>query len=338
MLKSEQFPDLATNIEAAVSDFRESGYCVLADALSKDQVAGMKSRLIEQADAERAQGVAFRDGGAEQNWGAFRDADGRIRAEAFTEEAGGRNQRVWMLINKGEVFNDIFKVKSVRSIVDRFLGEEYLLSSYGANIAKPGGIEMPLHTDQWWMPTPTRANRDPLPVGSMRRDRFDRDDEPRESPLIAPLVAINVIWMLVDFTAEIGATRLVPGSHLSGCQPDENGNRHAVQPEAPAGSAIVLDARTWHGTGANTGTTDRLALLSTFCGPQFRSQENLTVGTHDSVLAEADDNLRALLGFKVWNAYGRVESPAVEFIVPGEKSFGEMKSEREARDDRAEGN
>jgi ectoine hydroxylase-related dioxygenase (phytanoyl-CoA dioxygenase family) len=320
----DKLPEPTEHFDTAEANFRDSGYCVLANALSDDQVERMKARLIEQADAERTQGVAFRDGGADQNWGAFRDDEGRIRAEAFTEEAGGRNQRVWMLINKGKAFHDIFRVQSVRSIVDRFLGDDYLLSSYGANIAKPGGVEMPLHTDQWWMPAPTRIDRDPLPVGSMRRDRFDRDDVVVDVPMIAPLVAVNVIWMLVDFTADIGATRLVPGSHLAGRQPDETGNRNAVQPEAPAGSAIVLDARTWHGTGANTGTTDRLALLSTFCGPQFRPQENLAVGTHDSVVAEADDDLRALLGFKVWNAYGRVESPAVEFIEPGEKSLGEM--------------
>ena len=37
--------------------------------------------------------------------------------------------------------------------------------------------------------------------------------------------------------------------------------------------------------------------------------------------------LLALLGFKVWNAYGRIESPAVEFISPGETSLGEMRPE-----------
>ena len=37
--------------------------------------------------------------------------------------------------------------------------------------------------------------------------------------------------------------------------------------------------------------------------------------------------LLALLGFKVWNAYGRIESPAVEFISPGETSLGEMQPE-----------
>lgn len=321
-------PAPTTDLDTAAADFRRAGYCLIEGALSESQVTAMRERLVEQAEAERRLGADFRDGGPDQNWGAFRDEDGRIRPEAFTEEAGGRNQRVWMLINKGKVFHDIFKVRPVRAIVDRFLGEEYLLSSYGANIAKPGGVEMPLHTDQWWMPAPTRPDREPLPIGSMRRDRFDRDGELPDPPMIAPLAAINVIWMLADFTREIGATRLVPGSHLSGRQPDASGEARAVQPEAPAGTAIVLDARTWHGTGANTGREDRLALLSTFCGPQFRPQENLTVGTHDTVVADADDDLRVLLGFKVWNAYGRVESPAVEYIRPGEKSLGEERQGR----------
>lgn len=321
-------PVLTEDHEEAKHDLRNSGFCLLANALSPEQVTAMRERLEEQAAAEEAVGLDFRDGGPNQNWGAFKDREGRIRPEAFTEAAGGRNQRVWMLINKGPVFHEIFRVKVVRALVDHFLGQDYLLSSLGANIAKPGGIAMPLHTDQWWMPTPTRVGRDPLPVGSIRRDRFDQDEQPSEPKMIAPAAAINVIWMLVDFTSDIGATRLVPSSHLSGRKPDETGDDLAVQPEAPAGSAVVLDARTWHGTGAHTGTQDRLALLSTFCGPQFRPQENLTIGTHDEVLAAADDDLKALLGFKVWNAYGRVESPAVEFVARGGTTPGVLRPSR----------
>ncbi len=322
--KKVRIPCLTEDLEIAKRDIRESGFCVLEKALSPDQVAKMRSRLEAQASAEEQMGRDFRDGGGQQNWGAFRDENGRIRPEAFTKEAGGRNQRVWMLINKGRVFLDIFKVRPVRDLVDHFLGDDYLLSSYGANIAKPGGVVMPLHTDQWWMPSPTRVDRSPLPIGSIRRDRFDVDEEMSDPTTISPVAAINVIWMLVDFTKEIGATRLVPGSHLSGRQPDASGEANAVQPEAPAGSAVVLDARTWHGTGAHTGEQDRLALLSTFCGPQFRPQENLTMGTHRKIVEDADEDLRALLGFKVWNAYGRVESPAVEFVEPGETSLGEL--------------
>jgi len=327
-------PQSTRDLCQAEKDFRDCGFCLIQDALPTEQVAAMRERLVEQAAAETSLGVDFRDGGPEQNWGAFRDEKGGIRSEAFTAKAGGTNQRVWMLINKGKVFHQIFKSTAVRSIVDRFLGEEYILSSCGANIAKPGGVAMPLHTDQWWMPAPTRIDRDPLPIGSMGRDRFDVDETLGDPPpFIAPMAAINVIWMLVDFTAEIGATRLVPGSHLRGRQPDNSGETKAVQPEAPAGTALVLDARTWHGTGANTSDRDRLAILSTFCGPQFRAQENLTLGTHEDVVHAAADAPRALLGFKVWNAYGRIESPAVEFISPGERSLGELKPVPSIRSD-----
>ena len=317
-------PQLTEDPQVAERDFREAGFCLMANALSPAQVAAMRERLVEQALAEIAQGMDFRDGGAKQNWGDFYDENGRIRPDAFKVAGGGRNQRVWMLINKGRVFHQIFQVEPVRSIVDRFLGEEYLLSSYGANIAKPGGVAMPLHTDQWWMPSPTLRRRNPLPIGSMSRQRFDVDAL-SERPMIAPLAAINVIWMLVDFTIRNGATRLVPGSHLRGYQPDERGEAAAVQPEAPAGTALVLDARTWHGTGAHTGGRDRLALLSTFCGPQFGQQENLTIGTRQEVIDEADEDLLGLLGFKVWNAYGRIESPVVEFVDRQETAPGVMK-------------
>lgn len=317
-------PQLTEDFSVAKRDFREAGFCLIANALTSAQIAAMSKRLAEQALAEITHGMDFRDGGAKQNWGDFLDENGRPRPEAFKTTGGGCNQRVWMLINKGRIFHQIFQVKPVRSIVDRFLGEEYLLSSFGANIAKPGGVAMPLHTDQWWMPAPTLRQRNPLPIGSMTRKHFDVDSSTK-LPMIAPLAAINVIWMLVDFTACNGATKVVPGSHLRGYQPDKTGKEKTIQAEAPAGTALVLDARTWHGTGAHTGEGDRLALLSTYCGPQFRQQENLTIGTRQEIIDEADTDLLRLLGFKVWNAYGRIESPVVEFVDRRETAPGVMK-------------
>ncbi len=134
--------------------------------------------------------------------------------------------------------------------------------------------------------------------------------------------------MLSDFTAENGGTRLVPRNHLLGQQPDADQDRdvEAVAAEGPAGTALVLNGRTWHGTGANVSDAPRWApVITTFCGPQFRPQQNFTVGISPEVLKTASPELLALLGFKVWNAYSRIESPAVEFISPGETSLGEMR-------------
>ncbi len=60
--------------------------------------------------------------------------------------------------------------------------------------------------------------------------------------------------MLSDFTAENGGTRLVPRNHLLGQQPDADQERdvEAVAAEGPAGTALVLDGRTWHGAPVQT--------------------------------------------------------------------------------------
>ncbi len=325
-LEVDGLPRLTDDLAVAKSNVERFGYCLLKGALSRDQVAAMRKRLVEQAEAERQLGAAYEDGGPDQNWGSFRDERGRVRPAAFTAAHGGVNQRVWMLINKGRVFHQVLFQERVREVINHVLGEEYLLSSFTANIAKPGGVEMDLHTDQWWMPSPTRPGRRALPVGSITRERFDMDGDGAPQ-MIAPAAAANVLWMLVDFTDGNGGTRVVPGSHLFGRQPVRASDVEAVAAEGPAGTALMIDARIWHGTGANVTGGQRLALLTTFCGPQFRPQENFTVGTSPEVMKDASPELLALLGFKVWNAYGRVENPAVEYISPGESSLGELRPE-----------
>ena len=313
--------DLAT-LKANIDDF---GYCLVADAISSTQLAAAKQRLLEQAQAELEAGIAFEDGGAKQQWGAFTDEAGRVRRDAFTGRAGGVNQRVWMLINKGVIWRDLLAEPTVRGVVGHVLGKDYLLSSYGANIAKPGGVAMNLHTDQWWMPEPIHRAPNPVPAGSLTRELSNRvDDDPA---MIAPPVVVNVMWMLNDFSEANGATRLVPRSHLYGRRPDAERDKGVVSIPAAgsAGSAMLFDGRIWHGTGANVSDGQRLGVLSTFVAPQFRPQENYTVGTAQEVVAEASDDLLALLGFKIWNAYGRIESPVAEYIQPGERSLGEMR-------------
>jgi ectoine hydroxylase-related dioxygenase (phytanoyl-CoA dioxygenase family) len=233
-----------------------------------------------------------------------------------------------MLINKGQAFIDLLFHREVRELVDHVLGEHYLLSSHTANIAKPGGVAMRLHTDQWWMPAPTRRERSPLPIGSMDREHLDIDDA-GPATMITTAAVVNVLWMIDPFSAENGGTQVVPRSHLTGRQPHAGSDKEAqvITGEGSPGTALLLDGRTWHGTGANTSDRLRRAVLTTFCGPQFRSQENFTVGTSTEVLDNASPELLALLGFKIWNAYGRIENPAADFINPGEKSIGELRPE-----------
>lgn len=319
-------PEPTTDLSRAKADLDEFGYCLVADALPISQCERLRDSVIETARSELEAGLAFEDGGPQQQWGAFKDAGGNIRRDAFRAANGGVNQRVWMLANKGRQFTDLLENATANELVGHVLGEEYLLSSHTANIAKPGSVPMTLHTDQWWMPAPTRVGRNPLQVGSMTRTRFDIDETApadQAPSMISPAVVCNIIWMLNDFTEANGGTRIVPRSHLAGRHPDArlDADVQTVAAEGPAGTALFTDGRVWHGTGANIGNSPRYGLITTFCGPQFRPQENYTVGLDEQVLREASPRLRALLGFKVWWAYGRTGDPTQEFITrPGQQA------------------
>jgi ectoine hydroxylase-related dioxygenase (phytanoyl-CoA dioxygenase family) len=250
-------PDLTDDVEQAKADLAELGIARIADALAPDEVAALRERLVEQAAAEAAAGVAFFDGG------------------------DGANQRVWNLPSKGEVFRDLLRHEVVRTYARHVLDGDYCLSSFTANIAGPGGEPMVLHTDQGYAP---------------------RD-------ITMPL-AMNVMWMLNDFTEENGATRLVPGSHLRTEEPPRDVPTETVAGVGPAGTALVFDGRVWHGTGANTTADEhRYGVLTYCCRPWLRPQENYTLSTHPDVLPLLDDELRALLGLRVWRTLGGVEGP-----------------------------
>ncbi|MDP7633857.1 MAG: phytanoyl-CoA dioxygenase family protein, partial [Candidatus Latescibacteria bacterium] len=88
-------------------------------------------------------------------------------------------------------------------------------------------------------------------------------DIPESMLNMASPVMMNTVWMLDEFTEEIGATRVIPGTHRSGMgQPPEGLElKHVVTALAPAGSVLVFNGQTWHGGGANNGDRNRHALF-----------------------------------------------------------------------------
>ena len=210
-------PRLTTDLERCRADLERSGYCLLADALTPAELREAQERLTAQAAAERERGVAYMDGTPGKNWGAFADADGTVQHDRFTVAAGGVSQRLFMLLNKGGIFRDIVLMEHALELAGHVLGSHYQLSCSTANIIGKGAAPMELHTDAWWMPPPVPKGRFGLPVGSITRAEAG---EVRDgAAMIAPPAALNSMWLLVDFHDENGATRVVPGSHLSGRQP-----------------------------------------------------------------------------------------------------------------------
>ena len=133
--------------------------------------------------------------------------------------------------------------------------------------------------------------------------------------------------MLNGMTRGNGGTLIVPGSHLFGRHPDKNidKNIETISAEGPPGCAIITDGRVWHGTGANISKEERLAILITFCGPQFRPQENFTLGIKKEIFSQLNDYQKELFGFKVWNGYGRIGNPTDTFVSSENEEIGELK-------------
>ncbi len=302
----------------AAQDIQRWGFTLLEDAMSPVEVETLRLTLQDLARREKEAGLAFEDGGPRQQWGDFTAQTGRDPRDKFRAAAGGVNQRIWMIINKGRPFVDLLYNEQILAMVKLLLGESFLLSSHGANIAKQGGVKMPLHTDQWWMPAPIARAPNPLPLGSITRQETPLPPAV-EPPLISPCACVNVLWYLRDFSEHTGSTRVLPGSHLSGRQPREADDvpGKVVSVAGKAGTALVIDGRIWHGTGANVTLHDRLTVITTFCGPQFRPQENYFVGVKPEILAQADDHLKSLLGYRIWHSYGRTEDPTAQFVNPG---------------------
>lgn len=210
----------------------------------------------------------------------------REDGSAFLYDKG--NQRVFSLLNKGEQFERMVQEPVTLELMEDVLGFNFLLSSTHANIAGLGGSRMYVHADQTFA-------RPPWPPYA--------------------LVA-NSMWMLDDFTPENGATRIVPGSHKLGRQPDYDigeGNVETVPAVAPAGSVMIFDGRLWHQTGKNTTDRPRHGILNYYCRGYVRQQQNFLAGVDREVAKRATPVMNRLLGFENYFSLGLFDG------LPGEK-------------------
>jgi hypothetical protein len=251
------------------------GYCVLPKALGLPLQAALSARLQDQAAAELQAGVESRG------------ADG--------------TQRVLTLLNKGAAFEPLLRPSSARQLVEHVIGAEYLLSHATGCVhrASSGSSSPPpLHDTQWWMPQPIRRG-DMVPrirPGNASPASASAEAwQGQSSDWIAPAASARLLWML-----EAQSVRVVSGSHRSGRHPTPEATSEAVAVSADAGSCVVLDGRLWFapGFGAHLDTS--------WCGPQFRPEENHPLGMSPEVLEGMEENSRALLGYKVWHSYGQL--------------------------------
>ena len=127
----KQFDDLPVptkDIRRARRDLDKYGYCLIEDAMSPGQCAFMRDRLEEQAEAERACGLA---------------------------DMTPHFHIMWTLVNKGDCFAKCIEFSQqwvqggalIEQLNNELLGPGHYAYSFAANIARPGSYPQTLHQD-----------------------------------------------------------------------------------------------------------------------------------------------------------------------------------------------
>jgi ectoine hydroxylase-related dioxygenase (phytanoyl-CoA dioxygenase family) len=181
------------------------------------------------------------------------------------------NIRLHNLPELDPLFVDLLRHPTAVDMVAEILGPHFIISNFTGNIALPGSGSMRLHSDQALAVPP---------------------------PWLQPWAA-NIIWCIDDVHSRNGATRYVPGSHhyrtFEDVPPDAASATLAF--EAPAGSAIVMEGRLWHTSGANITDDERRAMLFAYYSADFvRQQVNWEVALSSETKERFDSETRARFG------------------------------------------
>jgi ectoine hydroxylase-related dioxygenase (phytanoyl-CoA dioxygenase family) len=120
-----------------------------------------------------------------------------------------------------------------------------------------------------------------------------------------PPLIVNTMWALTKFTAENGATRLVPRSQ-DATELDENPSIATAEMEP--GSVLVWNGGLFHGGGANRAHQPRLGLNVNYNCGWLRQQENQYLAIPKEVAATLSDEFLRLLGYDAHiDIYGLVD-------------------------------
>lgn len=135
----------------------------------------------------------------------------------------------------------------------------------------------------------------------------DQDVWPRElTRAMGSHVQFASLLALSDYTADMGATRVVPGSHLWEPGREARPGEIAVAEMAP-GSAVLYFGSTLHGAGANVTDRMRRGMHVSYCLGWLRTEENNILSTPLERVREMPRRAQELLGFGLHDGIARGE-------------------------------
>ncbi|MCC6764239.1 MAG: phytanoyl-CoA dioxygenase family protein [Deltaproteobacteria bacterium] len=198
----------------------------------------------------------------------------RALAVAFASNdfEGRRTKRVYNLLVHGPAFEAIPVHPRVLPVVEGVLDSGCLVSSLSSIAIHPGEIAQPIHADDQLLPLP--------------------------KPHVATVC--NTMWALTEFTAENGATRIIPGSHRRDHSPVYGSEHPSIPAAMRRGSVLVWHGSLWHGGGANRSGAVRIGIAMNYCAGWVRQQENQQLGIPREIARGFSPRLRELIGYGVY--------------------------------------
>lgn len=215
--------NLVTPVEQILDELDQTGICVVPSVLSAEEAERLRRIVDELRAQERRPG---------------------------SEELG--HQRVLHLAAKHPAFVDLLCHPVAMSVFEKYLGEDFVCSTWTSNTALPG-----TELTYWHVDHPYWTIKPPFPV---------------ETPLTA-----HAIWCLDPFSEDNGATKFIPCSHRRTHLPEHNGSydHEGVTLEAPAGSLILAHGACWHSGGRNMTDKPRTAIFGRYARSFIVLQEEM---------------------------------------------------------------
>jgi ectoine hydroxylase-related dioxygenase (phytanoyl-CoA dioxygenase family) len=275
-----KLPKATRDVEQGKRDLDEYGLCVHEGFVEGDMLKALRERMVEQAEMECEHGVALLSG---------QSRGGKTWYGHPEPGAMPGWQGIAALYNKGRVFIDYLKNPLFAQYnAHLFRGASWHLSAMTGLVVRRGAEPMVVHVDQQFMP------RTEVPT------------------------YLNCMLCLTEFEEVMGATRVVPKSHLGGYPPQAfSAERGAYNPEpidtvaveAPAGSVIFFESRTWHQSGISTSDKTRYSLTTLWQQHWVKPMDNIALILQREVSDSLSEAELALLGFKA-EPSGRIECNA----------------------------
>lgn len=210
--------------------------------------------LDEAAEQVRTLGYAVIDSGYEPSelarlsdaFDAAREAYIDCHGRAYLESLDELNNIRLMLTHGNDTFVRLALNKNVLTTVSMLISGKFVLNQQNGVINPPN----------------EKYNQ-----GAWHRDL------PYQHFVSTTPLAINALFCVDDFTAENGATFVLPASHRTGPFPSPSHVRkNAVQVKAKAGQFILLDCMAFHSGGYNRSNRARRAVNHVYNIPYFKQQ------------------------------------------------------------------